>query len=99
MGASTGPVLMAGAIVLANEAIFAPIAAGKGNNQVKFNWRIIPATAIGALALGGVEQASPQLAKGLAYIALITVLFARVGHAPAPMENVAVVLGYAKKAK
>jgi hypothetical protein len=32
----------------------------------------------------------------VAYISLITVLFARLGNAPAPVENLAKALGYKK---
>lgn len=99
MANSTGPILVAGAIVLANEAIFAPLAAGKNNDHVQFNWRIVPATAIAAAALAGIEKISPKFGAGLAYIALITVLFARVGNAPAPTENLVKILGYGTPAK
>lgn len=93
MARSTGIVLAVGGITLANEAVFAPIASG-GSIKTTFNWRIIPATAIAAALLGGLEQVSPKLAVGLAYISLITVLFARLGNAPAPVENLAKALGY-----
>jgi hypothetical protein len=93
MARSTGIVLAVGGISFANEAIFAPIASG-GNIKMDFNWRIVPATLIAAALLGGVEKVSPKLAVGLAYISLVTVLFARVGNAPAPIENVAGALGY-----
>jgi hypothetical protein len=90
---STGLALAVGGITAANEALFAPIA-GKGTPFTKFNWRIIPATGVFALALAGVDQISPTLGKGLAAIALVTVLFTRFGNAPAPVENVAKALGY-----
>ena len=93
MAKSTGVVLVVGAISFANEAVFAPIATG-GSIRSDWNWRIIPATAIAAALLGGLEQISPKLALGLAYISLITVMFARLGNAPAPVENIAKALGY-----
>ena len=52
---STGYVLAAGGLALANEAIFVPLETGKTPLQT-INWRIIPATAILALVLAGVEQ-------------------------------------------
>lgn len=99
MAESTGPIVAAGLIVLANEAFFSPLAAGKKNTVPNFNWRVVPATAVAAIALAGVEKLSPPLGRGIAYIALITVLFARVGNAPAPLENLSVVLGYNKRQK
>lgn len=93
MAKSTGIVLVVGGVTLANEAVFAPIASG-GSIKVDFNWRVIPATLIAAALLGGLEQISPKLAVGIAYISLITVMFARLGNAPAPVENVAKALGY-----
>ena len=97
MAESTGLILAAGGITLANEAFFAPLAAGKTNDFSHINWRIVPATLIAAAALAATEQLSPQFAKGLAGIALITVLLARFGNAPAPAENLAKILGYSGK--
>lgn len=93
MAKSTGIVLVVGGITLANEMVFGPVAGG-GDIKFDVNWRIVPATLVAAALLGGVEQVSEPLAVGLAYIALVTVLFARMGRAPAPIENVAKVLGY-----
>jgi len=88
-------VLTVGGITAANEVLFAPLA-GNGTPWQNFNWRIIPATGILALALAGVDQISPTVGKGIAVIALVTVLFTRLGNAPAPAENFAKVLGYQK---
>lgn len=93
MAKSTGIILAVGGITFANELLFAPIASG-GTVKTNLNWRLIPATLIGAAALAALEQVSQQLAVGVAYIALVTVLFARLGNAPAPVENVAKALGY-----
>lgn len=93
MAKSTGIIIVVGLITATNEAVFAPIASG-GDIRSDFNWRIVPATLIAAAALGGLERISEQLAVGIAYISLITVLFARLGRAPAPVENVAKALGY-----
>jgi len=84
---------MVGGITAANEVLFAPLA-GNGTPWQNFNWRIIPATAVFALAMAGVDQISPTLGKGISVIALVTVLFTRFGNAPAPVENVSKVLGY-----
>lgn len=82
-----------GAVTFANEALFAPLA----EHQHAFkavNWRIIPATALFAIALTGVSQLSQPFATGIGWIALFTVLFTRTGNAPAPIENVSTILGY-----
>jgi hypothetical protein len=92
-GAVIGPVIAAGLITLANEAVFAPIASG-GKITDQFNWRIIPATAAAALALAGLEKLAPQFAKGIAYLTLATVLFVKTGKAPSPIQNISTVLGY-----
>lgn len=81
--------LLVGGVTAANELVFAP-----GSGLTKFNWRIIPATAIFALLLAGLDQISPTLAKGVGVTALVTVLFTRVGNAPAPIENIDKMLGY-----
>lgn len=93
MARSTGIILVVGGISFANEAVFAPIAAG-GDIKSDWNWRIVPATLVAAALLAALEQVSAPLAVGVAYISLITVLFARLGNAPAPVENVAKALGY-----
>jgi hypothetical protein len=93
--AATGLAVTVGVISFANEALFAPLA----EHQQPFkavNWRIVPATALFALALGGIEHLSQPLAVGIGTIALFTVLLTRTGNAPAPVENIAVVLGYKK---
>lgn len=92
MAQSTGLILAAAGIAGANEAIFAPAATGKPL-WTNFNWRIVPATAVAALALAGLEQLSEPLGKGLAALALLTVLMTPVGNAPSPLENVSKMLG------
>jgi hypothetical protein len=92
MAASTGFVLVAAGIAAANEAIFAPAVANKPL-WVDFNWRIVPATAIAALTLAGLEQISPPLGKGLAMLALLAVLIRPMGNAPSPVENASKLLG------
>lgn len=92
MAASTGLILAAAGIAAANEAIFAPAAAGKPL-WVNFNWRIIPATGIAALCLAGMEEISPPLGKGLAALALMSVVLLPVGNAPSPVENATKLLG------
>jgi hypothetical protein len=92
MARSTGVILAAGALTLANEAVFAPLASG-GKITTHFNWRIVPATAGAALVLAGLEHLSEQFAVGVAWIALVTVLFAKLGNAQPPVVNAAKMLG------
>ena len=95
MAESTGIVLAVGGITAANELIFAPLEGQK----LSFNWRIIPATAGLALALGALEHLSRPFAVGLAWLALIAVLVVPFGNAPTPLDNATKLLGYGGKRK
>lgn len=79
-------VLAAGGIALANEAVFVPLEEKKTPLQT-INWRIVPATAILALTLTGLEKLSEPLGKGLAALALLAVLIIPAGNAASPLEN------------
>jgi hypothetical protein len=92
MAQSTGYILAAAGIVIANELVFAPVVANEPLFH-NFNWRILPATAIAAASLAGLEALSPPLGKGLAILALLAVLIRPVGNAPSPVENAAKFLG------
>lgn len=89
---STGYVLAAGALVAANEAIFAPIADHK-TPWTSLNWRIIPATAVLALIIGGAEKLNAPFGKGLGMLVLLSVLVIPYGNAPSPISNIAKVIG------
>lgn len=79
MARSTGVVLAVGAITMGNSVIV---------NAQEINWRVPIATGIAAGMLALVEKVSEPLAVGIAYIALITVLFVRVQpNVPAPVES------------
>lgn len=97
---STGLVLAAGGIAAANEILFAPVphdSAGKIASDAfmsRFNWRILPATAVLALTLGGLEKAAPQFAVGLAGLVVMAVLIIPSGNAPPPIDNIVSTLGY-----
>lgn len=93
MAASTGPALLAGAITAANELVFAPV----DGQKISFNWRLIPATGLWALALAGIEKVSPVFATGLAWLAVATIMIVPLGNAPTPLANVTKALGYAGK--
>lgn len=97
MASAAGIVLAAGGIAAANEAIFVPISAHKDFvSSIKSDsnlWRLIPATAILALTLTGLEKVSEPLGKGLAGLVLLAVLILPVGNAPTPLENAAKMVG------
>jgi hypothetical protein len=90
---AAGIFLAAGAITLANEAVFAPVSSG-GKVTADFNWRLIPATLLGALAFGGLSKLSPGLAVGLASLTLLSVLLLPMGKAGSPVVNASKMLGY-----
>jgi len=89
---STGYVLAAGGIVLANEAIFIPLES-KATPLQSINWRVIPATAIMALMLAGVESMSPEFGAGLGLLVLLSVLVIPLGNGGSPLENLAKAIG------
>lgn len=91
MESAAGIAIAVGGITAANELFFAPVT---GSGTKSFNFRIIPATVVFALGLQGLSQLSPTLAKGIGVTALVTVLFTRVGNAPAPIENINKFLGF-----
>lgn len=97
MASAAGIVLAAGGIAAANEAIFVPISNGKdfaASIKTDSNlWRLVPATAILALTLTGLEKVSEPLGKGLAALILLAVLILPVGNAPTPLENAAKMVG------
>lgn len=79
MARSTGPILAIGGITVANNVLL---------NSEPFDWRPVLATGLAAGLFALVEKASPELAVGLAYVALVTILFARVDpRIPAPAES------------
>ena len=94
MAASAAAIfLAAGTVTLANEAVFAPVSSG-GKISADFNWRLVPATLLGALAFGGLDKLSPGLAVGLASLTLLTVLLLPIGKAGSPLVNASKMLGY-----
>lgn len=79
MARTTGIVLAVGAITMGNAVIV---------NDQPINWRVPIATGIAAGMFTLIEKLSEPLAVGIAYIALVTVLFVRVQPGvPAPVES------------
>lgn len=86
MAESTGFILAAAGIVVANELVFAPVAENQPIFQ-HFNWRILPATAIAAVTLAALEKLSHPLGVGLSVLALLVVLIKPMGNAPSILDN------------
>lgn len=81
MAQSTGPMLAVGAITVGNAVIF---------NGKDIDWRVPIATGVAAGGLALLERLSPELAMGLAWTALITVLFVPVPNdVNAPLASAA----------
>lgn len=79
MAQTTGIVLAIGGITLANQVIF---------NDQEMDWKIPIATGIAALTFSGIEKANAQIGVGLAYVALVAVLFTRIDpKVPSPTES------------
>lgn len=94
MASGTGYVLAAGGLALANDVIFAPVEAGQAPfSNIGANWRIVPATAILALVIGGVESISPEFGRGLGLLVLLSVLVIPFGNQGTPLENLAKIAG------
>jgi hypothetical protein len=92
MGSALGYVLTAGAISAANEAVFVPIETGKSITD-SFNWRIVPATALLAISLEGLDRLAPGFGKSLAVLTVIAALVLPMGNAGSPLENAAKLVG------
>jgi hypothetical protein len=92
MADSTGWVLAAGGIVAVNEALFVPIETGKPPDFSSV-WKLVPATALLAVGLVGLEKAVPEFTVGLAKLLLVGVLVFPIGKAPTPLESAASLVG------
>ena len=78
MAASTGPVLAIGVITMGRDVLL---------DRSEVDWRVPLATGIAAVMFAGAEQVAPRVAPALAYLALITVVFARTDpKKPSPAE-------------
>lgn len=94
MAGSTGLVLAAAGLAVANDVAFAPMAQHKPVDLTKINWKIIPATAILALMLDGLGKLSPGFATSLAGITLGLVLVTPVSGSKSPVDNLTKAMGY-----
>jgi hypothetical protein len=84
MAESTGIILAAGAISFGNEWLL---------NHKSPDFKILLATGVAALMLAGAEHINQQIAVGIAWIALITVILAPVGSTNSPATNLLRVSG------
>lgn len=81
MGASTGPMLAAGAIVVGNAVIV-------HNRDPRSQTRVVVATLIGAAGLSLLESGLPRVATALSWLILVGVLLVPVDpQTPAPLES------------
>lgn len=79
MAESTGPILAIGGLTIANRVVF---------NDKPMDWRVPIGTAIAAVLFSGAERAVGRTAVYVAYLALVTVVFARVDpQVPSPAES------------
>jgi hypothetical protein len=92
MLSSTGFILAAGGIEIANEALFAPLSQNKAA-WTSLNWRLVPATVTLAIVIGGIEKLNAPFGKGLGMLVLLGVLIIPVGKAPTPLQNITKVVG------
>lgn len=76
---STGPILTIGAVTMFNQSIV---------HSEPVNWRVAIATGFAAGAFALMEQAAPDVAPALAWVALVTVLLVRTNpRVPSPVES------------
>jgi hypothetical protein len=87
MAASTGPILATGGITFVNQWI--------GNGQSP-DYRILVATGIAAAGFYALEKASPELAVGIAWIALITSLLIKPKTGNSAVNNALRLTGLGK---
>jgi hypothetical protein len=76
---STLPILAVGGVTLLNQSVL---------HEKDIDWRVPIGTAFAAAAFALVEKASPTLAVGGAWIALLAVLLTRIDpNTPSPTET------------
>lgn len=85
MATSTGPMLAVGGITWVNRVL---LQEHPPPDVVRFTVRVAVGTGIAATALSLVERANAPLARGVAWISLVTVLLARIQPGVrSPAEN------------
>lgn len=94
MATAAGIVIVTGGLTLLNEALNAPYVNGTTDVLGSINWRVIPATVVATVLIGGLAQVNEPVAKMVAGIGLIAVMFTRLGNGPTPIEHLFSVMGY-----
>lgn len=89
MAKSTGPIFAAGGITWANNVLLGD----QPDDIFTASMRIMLATGLASALLYGVEVIASDLAVALAWAALTTVLFVRVGNNPTPLERALTLIG------
>jgi len=76
---STGIILAVGGVTMFNDVVL---------NNEPIDWRVPIATAFGAMVFSLLEKVNQKLTVGVAWVALLTVLLARVNpNKKAPVET------------
>lgn len=78
MAKSTGVILAVGGVTILNKVIL---------NNEPMDWRVPVATGFAAGAFSLLEKGNENIAVGLAWVALLTVLLARINNNPAVVET------------
>lgn len=86
MANSTGPILATGGITFTNQWLLN----GKGGSP---DFKILVATAIAATGFFALEKVAPELAVGIAWIALITSLLIKPAHGDSAVNNLLRITG------
>lgn len=94
MGATTGPIIAAGAVTLVNHTILDPNAPSlptlPSASRDPVTVRIVIATAIAGAGLRLWEEFMPRTAAAVAWLALVSTLLVRIDPTrPSPLENLA----------
>jgi hypothetical protein len=83
MSGAAGMVIAAAGVEAVNEML-----------SGEFNWHILPAAAVMAVALTGVDKLAPGFGTGLSMLVFLSVLVIPYGNAPTPLQNLGRMLGY-----
>jgi hypothetical protein len=88
MSRSTGPVLAAAGVTWANRVLISPQPLPDQAGVVEFSIKVGVGGGIVAGILTVVEKGSPELAVGIAWLAFLTMMLARITPGvPSPTEN------------
>lgn len=85
MARSTAPILLTGAISFGNQWL--------GNGRLDLKIPVATLIAAGGLALVEQIPGFAPVSAGIAWIALITLLFTRLGGQPSPIDNLTKLTG------